>query len=183
LQRLPGSDEWSLRWFTPAVEVDLCGHATLASAHALWESGEAGEMDRIRFHTRSGVLTAERRNGWIELDFPALPSTPEAAPEWLAMALGAEPANVERSRFDYVVELANESVVRSLNPDMGLLAREPVRGFICTARGSTPYDFVSRWFGPATGVPEDPVTGSAHCALGPYWMARLGKSEFLARQV
>ncbi len=182
LQRLPGTEDWSLRWFTPEVEVDLCGHATLASAHALWESGEAREDQRLRFHTRSGILTAERRDGWIELDFPALPSTQERVPDWLEGALGAPPVNFERSRFDLVVELADERTVRGLEPDLMRLAREPVRGFIVTARGSDEYDFVSRWFGPGAGVMEDPVTGSAHSVLGPYWQARLGKSEFTAFQ-
>jgi predicted PhzF superfamily epimerase YddE/YHI9 len=182
LQRLPGSEEWSLRWFTPLVEVDLCGHATLASAHALWESGQAAEGERLHFHTRSGVLTATRRDGWIELDFPALPCERETMPAWLPAALGAEPVNFERSRFDYVVELADEATVRSLDPDLSRLMREPVRGFACTARGSGPYDFVSRYFAPACGVPEDPVTGSAHCMLGPYWAERLGKRDFVAWQ-
>jgi PhzF family phenazine biosynthesis protein len=182
LQRLPGSDEWSLRWFTPELEVDLCGHATLASAHALWESGEAHEDQRLRFHTRSGILTAERRDGWIELDFPALTSTPEAAPEWLEAALGATPVNFERSRFDLLVELADEDTVRTLAPNLMRLAEEPVRGFIVTARAAGAYDFVSRWFGPGAGVMEDPVTGSAHSVLGPYWEPRLGKSEFVAFQ-
>jgi PhzF family phenazine biosynthesis protein len=182
LQRLPGSEEWSLRWFTPEVEVDLCGHATLASAHALWESGEAREDQRIRFHTRSGILTAERRNGWIELDFPSLPSAPEPIPSWLEAALGSAPVNFERSRFDLVVELADERAVRELAPDLMRLAKEPVRGFIITARASGEYDFVSRWFGPGAGVMEDPVTGSAHSVLGPYWQQRLGKSEFTAFQ-
>lgn len=182
LQRMPGSDEWNLRWFTPEVEVDLCGHATLASAHALWESGEAGEDQLLRFHTRSGILTARRRHGWIELDFPALPSTPEPAPAWLEGALGAAPVNFERSRFDLLVELADEHTVRALQPNLMRLAEEPVRGFIVTARGSGEYDFVSRWFGPGAGIMEDPVTGSAHSVLGPYWEARLGKSAFTAYQ-
>lgn len=182
LQRLPGTDDWSLRWFTPEVEVDLCGHATLASAHALWESGEARDDQRLRFHTRSGILTAERRDGWIELDFPALPSTPEPTPDWLDAALGAPSVNVERSRFDLVVELRDERAVRELAPNVMRLAEEPVRGFIITARGSGEYDFVSRWFGPGAGVMEDPVTGSAHSVLGPYWKDRLGKDEFLAYQ-
>jgi PhzF family phenazine biosynthesis protein len=182
LQRLPGSEEWSLRWFTPEVEVDLCGHATLASAHALWESGEAREDQRLRFHTRSGVLTAQRRGGWIELDFPALPSRPEPAPEWLAGAIGAAPVNFERSRFDLVVEVADEATVRNLHPNLMRLGEEPVRGFIVTARGAGEFDFVSRFFGPAAGVMEDPVTGSAHSVLGPYWAARLGRTDFTAFQ-
>ncbi|HEX6643212.1 MAG TPA: PhzF family phenazine biosynthesis protein [Gemmatimonadales bacterium] len=182
LQRLPGTEEWSLRWFTPEVEVDLCGHATLASAHALWESGKAREDQRIHFHTRSGILTAERRNGWIELDFPALPSRPEPMPGWLAGAIGAEPVAFERSRFDLVVEVADEATVRNLRPNLARLGEEPVRGFIVTARGTGEHDFVSRFFGPAAGVMEDPVTGSAHSVLGPYWAERLGRTDFTAFQ-
>lgn len=173
---------WDLRWFTPTVEVDLCGHATLASAHALWESGAADAGATLRFHTRSGVLSAARRDGWIELDFPALPGAEEPFPSWLSEALGAEPVRVVRGPFDYLVEVASEDTVRCLEPDLGLLGKVPVRGFIVTATGSGDFDFVSRFFGPAAGVPEDPVTGSAHCALAPYWAPRTGKNEMLAYQ-
>lgn len=174
---------YRLRWFTPTVEVDLCGHATLASAHVLWESGAAQPDDVLRFRTRSGELTARRAKEWIELDFPATPAEAEAAPPNLLEALGVKARMVAKSRFDYVVEVANEKTVRNLQPDLALLATIPVRGIIVTSVASTPgFDFVSRFFGPAAGVPEDPVTGSAHACLGPYWEARLGKSEFLAYQ-
>lgn len=174
---------YRLRWFTPTVEVDLCGHATLASSHVLWESGAAKPEDRLTFHTRSGELTARRSGEWIELDFPATPAEPEAAPANLLEALGVKAKMVARSRFDYVVEVASEKIVRNLQPDLPLLATVPVRGVIVTSVATTPgFDFVSRFFAPAAGVPEDPVTGSAHACLGPYWEDRLGKSEFLAYQ-
>ena len=173
---------WDLRWFTPLTEVDLCGHATLASAHALWESGRAAANSMLHFHTRSGVLTAVQRDEWIELDFPALGGTEEPVPAWLEAALGARPERMMRGPFDFLIELDSEETVRSLRPDQGRLAAEPVRGFIVTAAGSGRYDFVSRFFAPACGIPEDPVTGSAHCALAPYWAPRLGKLEMLAYQ-
>ncbi|HMJ55789.1 MAG TPA: PhzF family phenazine biosynthesis protein [Polyangiaceae bacterium] len=172
-----------LRWFTPTVEVDLCGHATLASAHVLWEEGHLPRGERARFLSKSGTLTAEARDGLIELDFPASPTVPAAAPGPLAQALGVALTFVGTTPFDYLVEVASEDVVRGLRPDMTALARIDTRGIIVTARASTPhYDFVSRFFGPRAGVPEDPVTGSAHCALGPYWRSRLGKDAFLAHQ-
>lgn len=181
---LPENDGWRLRWFTPAVEVDLCGHATLASAHALWEEGLLGPGETARFHTRSGLLTAARDGEWIELDFPATPPEPAAAPEGLEAALGARPVRVGRSRFDLVVELESEAAVRSLRPDIGRLAQVPARGVVVTARGETAGgpDFVSRFFGPAVGVDEDPVTGSAHCALAPLWASRLGRDELVGYQ-
>jgi PhzF family phenazine biosynthesis protein len=179
---LPYSDGFSLRWFTPAVEVDLCGHATLASAHALWEEGILGESETARFHTRSGVLTATRAGDWIELDFPATPASPADAPAGLLESLGVtSPVFVGRSKFDYLVEVASEDEVRALNPDPVALARVETRGAIVTSR-SGGFDFVSRFFGPAAGVVEDPVTGSAHCCLAPYWSARLGKTEMVAFQ-
>ncbi|MBI3927872.1 MAG: PhzF family phenazine biosynthesis protein [Armatimonadetes bacterium] len=175
------SDGFDLRWFTPAVEVDLCGHATLASAHVLWEEGHLDPAETARFHTRSGLLTACREGEWIELDFPSKPEEAASAPEGLAEALGARPRYVGRSQFDYLVELESEAAVRELRPDLGRLAGLPVRGVIVTAV-SEPWDFVSRFFAPAAGVPEDPVTGSAHCCLGPFWGARLGKTEMLGFQ-
>ena len=179
---LPSSDGFSLRWFTPAVEVDLCGHATLAGAHALWEEGILGERETARFHTRSGVLTATRNGEWIELDFPATPAEPADAPDGLLESLGVtEPVFVGRSKFDYLVEVASEDQVRALAPDSVALARIDARGAIVTSR-SGEYDFASRFFAPAAGVVEDPVTGSAHCCLGPYWSARLGKTEMVAFQ-
>ena len=177
-------DGYQLRWFTPLVEVDLCGHATLASAHVLWETGETRPDETIRFHTRSGLLSARRDSDWIELDFPATPVSPCDPPPALLDALGVSPEFVGKSIFDYLVELSNEAEVRALAPDFSTLARVETRGVMATSRANGPEcDFVSRFFAPATGVDEDPVTGSAHCALGPYWQSRLGKSEFSARQV
>ena len=177
------ADGFGLRWFTPTVEVDLCGHATLAAAHVLWEEGHLPPGVAARFHTRSGLLTAERLGEWIELDFPATPERPAPSPAGLAEALGAEPRHVGRTRFDYFVELDSEATVRALRPDQGALAALPARGVIVTSRAAGDgFDFVSRFFAPASGIPEDPVTGSAHCALGPYWGARLGKAEMLAYQ-
>ncbi|HYO13780.1 MAG TPA: PhzF family phenazine biosynthesis protein [Thermoanaerobaculia bacterium] len=174
---------WRLRWFTPAVEVELCGHATLASAHVLWETGQLPGDLPARFHTRSGLLTAERRGDWIELDFPARTAEPTPAPSGLVEALAVEPLWVGKSRYDYLLELVSEAAVRSLDPDHRQLATLPVRGIIVTARSEqAPFDLVSRFFAPGAGVDEDPVTGSAHCTLGPYWAARLGKDELLAFQ-
>jgi PhzF family phenazine biosynthesis protein len=176
--------DYDLRWFSPAVEIDLCGHATLASAHALWEAGRLQPAATARFHTKSGVLTAVRRGDLIELDFPATPGQPAAAPDGLADALGAAPRYVGRSRFDYLIELASEEVVRTLRPDFARLRTLPVRGVIVTSQASTAgWDFVSRFFAPGSGIDEDPVTGSAHCALAPFWSERLGKTELIARQV
>ena len=180
---VPRADGFDLRWFTPAVEVDLCGHATLASAHVLWEDGQLAPKAEARFHTKSGLLTASKQSDWIELDFPATP--PEAAepPSGLAEALGAAPRYVGRSKYDLLVEIDSEAQVRALTPDFTALRRIPVRGIIVTSRSDSPeFDFVSRFFGPAAGIDEDPVTGSAHCALGPYWGFLLGKDALLAYQ-
>ncbi len=174
---------YDLRWFTPAVEVDLCGHATLASAHILWETGVLAAQEEARFHTRSGLLTANKRDDLIEMDFPATPAETTQVPTALSEALGALPLYVGMSKFDYLVEMASEELVRELNPDMAKLSAFPVRGIIVTAAASSAkYDFVSRFFAPAVGVDEDPVTGSAHACLGPFWSARLGKDEMLAYQ-
>jgi predicted PhzF superfamily epimerase YddE/YHI9 len=177
-------DGFDLRWFTPATEVDLCGHATLASAHALWEGGLLAPGELARFHTRSGLLTARRDGEWIELDFPALPDAPVDPPPGLTDALGARPTYIGQSRFDLLVELDGEDVVRALAPDFTRLRALGARGVIVTSRASTPgLDFVSRFFAPGAGIDEDPVTGSAHCCLGPYWAGRLGKQTLAARQV
>jgi PhzF family phenazine biosynthesis protein len=179
----PESDGYRLRWFTPTVEVDLCGHATLASAHILWDAGRLKENQPARFHTKSGVLLAVRHRDWIELDFPAKPAQIAAAPAGLVEALGAEPTFVGRNQLDYLVEIASERAVRSLKPDHSCLAALPVRGVIVTARAETAgVDFVSRFFAPGSGIPEDPVTGSAHCCLGPYWSEKLGKVELIGFQ-
>jgi PhzF family phenazine biosynthesis protein len=180
---VPQADGYALRWFTPAVEVVLCGHATLASAHVLWEDGHLPPGRQARFHTKSGLLTGDRAGEWIELDFPAKREEPAPAPAGLAEALGAAPKYIGRNQFDYLVEVDGEATVRGLKPDHGALAALPVRGVIVTARADSPgYDFVSRFFAPGSGVAEDPVTGSAHCALGPFWQSRLGKRELVAYQ-
>ena len=180
---VPQSDGYDLRWFTPSVEVDLCGHATLASAHVLWEDGHLEPGVQARFHTKSGLLTADQRGAWIELDFPATPASRAEPPAGLMEALGAKPQFVGRSRFDYLVEIEDEATVRRLDPDLGAVARVKARGVIVTSRANKgKYDFVSRFFAPQSGVPEDPVTGSAHCALAPYWSAKLGKKELMAFQ-
>jgi len=174
-------DGFSLRWFTPSVEVDLCGHATLASAHALWE--EKILETAARFHTRSGLLTATRNGEWIELDFPVKAEERAEAPPLLLESLGAKASYVGRNQFDYLVEVATEDELRALEPDHARLRTIPVRGVIVTARSSDPrFDFVSRFFAPGSGVDEDPVTGSAHCALTPYWAKKLGKNEMTAFQ-
>ena len=184
---LPRADGgFDLRWFTPLVEVDLCGHATLASAHRLWEAGIAGE-EPIRFHTRSGVLTATRSGADIELDFPSQPPSEAAPPVGLAEGLGAAPVWTGRNaQDDLFVELADEKAVRALDPGFGALARIPARGIVVTAAAERPaesgYDFVSRFFAPRVGIDEDPVTGSAHCALAPFWSGRTGRAELVGWQ-
>ena len=188
LVRRPGASGddagFDLRWFTPAVEVALCGHATLASAHALWEGGHLPAGEIARFHTKSGVLTAARQGDWIELNFPATPDQPSPAPDGLLDALGVTPVYVGKSRFDYLVEVDGESVVRALAPDFARLRALPVRGITVTSLASSAdCDFVSRFFAPASGIDEDPVTGSAHCCLTPYWSRKLGRTEFVARQL
>jgi len=179
----PEDGGYRLRWFTPAVEVELCGHATLASAHVLWESGRLAPGETARFQTLSGLLTAGRDGDWIELDFPARTAEPVEPPPGLLEALGVEPVFVGKSRYDYFLEVAGEDAVRAVAPDFRVLRSLPVRGIIVTARGtSNPFDFVSRFFAPGAGVDEDPVTGSAHCTLAPYWTSRLGRNELLAYQ-
>jgi len=179
----PEGSGYHLRWFTPTLEVDLCGHATLASAHVLWETGRAGPGTRIDFHTRSGRLSAERQGAWIELDFPAKPVEPVGSPPDLLPALGVTARFVGRNRLDYLVEVDGETTVRAITPDFARLALLPVRGVMVTSGSDKPaYDFVSRFFAPGSGIAEDPVTGSAHCALGPYWTLRLGKAQLLGYQ-
>ena len=179
-------DGFDLRWFTPAVEVPLCGHATLASAHVLWEDDHLPTDTPAHFHTRSGLLTATRQDGWISLDFPALPVEPASVPEALVQALQVTPLYVGESRASgdrYLVEVASEELVRALQPDFTLLKTLPVQGAIVTSRAtSAGFDFVSRYFAPRAGIDEDPVTGSAHCCLGPFWRQRLNKDTFTAYQ-
>jgi PhzF family phenazine biosynthesis protein len=178
-----GDGSYDLRWFTPTVEVDLCGHATLASAHVLWEEGRLKPEETARFHTRSGLLTASRDQEFIWLDFPATHPEPADPPHALKSGLGTSLRYVGRTRFDYLVEVASETAVREMGPDLNALASLPVRGVIVTARSEQPeYDFVSRFFAPAAGVPEDPVTGSAHCGLGPFWGAKLEKKRLVGFQ-
>lgn len=181
---VPRNGDFDLRWLTPAVEVDLCGHATIGSAHVLWQDGHLPGGKQARFHTRSGLLTADRRGDWIELDFPAKIATAADAPPELLPALGVPaPVAVTRNQFDYMVEVESEQQLRSLKPDHTALRRIPVRGVIVTARSSAAeFDFVSRFFAPQSGIDEDPVTGSAHTALGPYWAAKLGKKEMTGYQ-
>jgi PhzF family phenazine biosynthesis protein len=177
-----GDGRFAIRWFTPEVEVSLCGHATLASAHALWLSGRASG-DAVRFDTASGELRARRDGELVELDFPRREAERTAPPADLIEALGAMPSFVGKSgERDYLLELADEATIRGLEPDFALLGNVEARGVIVTARGSGGYDFVSRFFAPASGIAEDPVTGSAHCTLGPYWAARLRKDDLLAYQ-
>ena len=183
---LPMEQGFSLRWFTPRVEVDLCGHATLASAHALWELGRIPPNETAVFHTRSGVLTADRSGEWIVLDFPADPPLESGPPSGLSEALGVAPSDVvhvKKHRFALLAELASEKLVRNLQPDMQSIQEWESLGLIVTSRSDThEYDFISRFFAPKAGIPEDPVTGAAHCCLGPYWSERLGKNSFLAYQ-
>lgn len=180
---LPGDERYNLRWFTPSMEVDLCGHATLASAHALWETGAIATDETIEFDTRSGILSARRSGDWIELDFPATPEEEASCNIDLERALGATPSYVGKSTFDFLVEFPSEQVVRELEPDFIVVERAAARGIIVTARAATDeYDFVSRFFAPQSGVAEDPVTGSSHCCLAPYWARRLGKDELVGYQ-
>ena len=174
---------FDLRWFTPQVEVDLCGHATLASAHVLWQQGLVKPADEIAFQTKSGILKAVRKGSEIELDFPLMPEEPAQPPADFLTALKVTPQYVGKSRFDYLVEIGSEVELRGMAPDFKLLGAVSARGVIVTSRSSDPqFDFVSRFFAPACGIDEDPVTGSAHCCLGAFWKKRLGKSEFLAYQ-
>jgi PhzF family phenazine biosynthesis protein len=173
---------YELRWFTPTVEVDLCGHATLASAHALWTAGII-RAEPIHFHTRSGVLTCTRNGEFIELDFPATPATVVSAPTGLAEALGAAPREVLQSKFDFVAIYDDVELMRSLKPDFRKLDSFPVRGVIVSALSDDPqFAFQARFFGPASGINEDPVTGSAYCSLLPYWAAKLDQTEMTAYQ-
>jgi PhzF family phenazine biosynthesis protein len=172
-----------LRWFTPRVEVDLCGHATIASAHVLWEDGHIPSDATAHFRTRSGWLSATQSDGWITLDFPANPIDRPIDPEPVARALGVPVVFAGMSRFDLLAELESEAVVRSLSPDFGLIEALPARGLIVASRAETPgFDFVSRFFAPRVGIAEDPVTGSAHSVLGPYWASKLGRSELVGYQ-
>jgi PhzF family phenazine biosynthesis protein len=181
---VPGARGFGLRWFTPQCEVELCGHATLASAHVLWHEGIAPASQVLRFQTRSGELTADQRRRLIELDFPVrLPLTAKT-PAGLARALGHQPIAAARCADDLLVELDSATSVQKLQPDIAAIAKLPFRGLIVTARSKAHgIDFVSRFFAPRVGVPEDPVTGSAHCALAPYWTQRLKRSTLRGHQL
>ena len=177
---------YNLRWFTPTTEVDLCGHATLASAHILWEQNYLSKNEEARFYTKSGLLTARNMsNGWIELNFPSEPDYETTIPIDLFESLGVQSKYVGKNRFDYIIELNSEGEVRNLNPDFNALCKISCRGVIVTSKSATSkeYDFVSRFFAPGVGINEDPVTGSAHCCLAPYWTKKLGKNQLIARQV
>lgn len=179
----PAPGGWNLRWFTPQVEVDLCGHATLASAHVLWETGRLAKSAPAQFSTRSGQLTAIHRGQAIEMDFPAKVVRACEPPELLLAGLGAVPRWVGSNGMDFLVELVDDSAVRALRPDFARLRQLPGRGVIVTASGGGGgYDFVSRFFAPGNGVDEDPVTGSSHCALGPYWAERFRKTDLVGYQ-
>jgi PhzF family phenazine biosynthesis protein len=180
---LPEGDAWRLRWFTPRLEVRLCGHATLASAHILWESGREPKDRELRFNTLSGELSARLNSGWIEMNFPRTDVVPSEPPAGLFEALGAEAVFVGKYRASYLAEFADEAQVRALQPDFSALEKVQSRVVIVTARSVDPrYDFISRLFSPQIGVPEDPVTGSSHAVLAPYWSAKLGKTSLRAYQ-
>ena len=177
---VPSGEGFELRWFTPVDEVELCGHATLASAHILFE--KLGYKEKvIRFATRSGELTVEKRGDGLRMDLPALPPAPVAAPAALVEGLGVAPLEV-LAAGDYLAVFESEAAIRAIHPNHAALERLDLRGVIVTAPGDNT-DFVSRFFAPALGVPEDPVTGSAHCTLAPYWAGKLGKNSLSARQV
>jgi PhzF family phenazine biosynthesis protein len=181
---LAHEDGFDLRWFTPTVEVELCGHATLAAAHVLWEDGHLSVDEVARFHTRSGVLEARRLEGWIEMDFPAEVAEMIEPPATLAAALGTTPLSVRRNRMDLLVEVDNEKTLRTLRPEFARIRELDARGVIVTAPAlSQRFDFVSRFFAPRVGVDEDAATGSAHCALAPFWSERLGRDSLTGYQV
>lgn len=176
----PGEGSYALRWFTPTTEVGLCGHATLAAGHVLWE--ELGETaPALRFATRSGVLTLKRAEGLLWMDFPARPATPRSAPVELAEALALQPEAV-LAADDWLIVLDSAEALRTLSPDMRQLAGLDLRGVIATAADDGEYDFLSRFFAPSCGIDEDPVTGSAHCTLAPYWGERLGRQRLRGYQ-
>jgi PhzF family phenazine biosynthesis protein len=180
----PQDGGFNLRWFTPETEVDLCGHATLASAHTLWETGVLPIEREAIFFTKSGRLSAKRDGEYIVLNFPLEEDNPVETPEALQKSLGVPFIYTGRNRMDYIVEVGDEETVRKLEPDFEIMKEIDARGVIVTSPSANPeYDFVSRFFAPGLGVPEDPVTGSAHCCLGPYWQRRLGKEEMAAHQV
>jgi PhzF family phenazine biosynthesis protein len=179
----PKRASFGLRWFTPTLEVDLCGHATLAAAHAMWEAAIVGSGNQIVFETKSGKLIATAAGEWIELDFPATPPEAVEANCLLADSLGAALSYVGRTKFDYLVLVSSEQELRAISPDFAALKTLGTRGVIITSPSADPqFDFVSRFFAPGSGIDEDPVTGSAHCALAPFWRERTGKTEMVGYQ-
>ncbi|MCC5613844.1 PhzF family phenazine biosynthesis protein [Nostoc sp. CHAB 5836] len=178
------NDRFNLRWFTPTVEVPLCGHATLASAHVLWSEGHLSPNEVARFYTKSGVLVAKLQGEWIELDFPVNHSQATVAPPELGQALGVPYKSVCQNALGYLVELESEELVRQIQPNFQLLKTLPISGVIVTSLTppDSQYDFVSRFFAPGVGVNEDPVTGAAHCCLAVFWRDRLHKDQLLAYQ-
>lgn len=186
---IKGKDGFNLRWFTPTTEVPLCGHATLATAHALWSEGHLAKEKSAQFNTLSGLLIANfvssDQGDWIELDFPANLSTETAAPPDLITALGVPLKAVQKNSLGYLVEVDSAQIVRDLKPNFSLLKTLAIPDVVVTslAEQNTDYDFVSRFFAPGLGIDEDPVTGAAHCCLAPYWRSKLGKDRFLAQQV
>jgi PhzF family phenazine biosynthesis protein len=180
---LPEGEGYRLRWFTPTTEVELCGHATMASAHILYETGRIAKDKIAKFYTLSGELQAKYIDGNIELNFPEEAPLGTSMPDNLAESLDIDTWEyVGKNRFDYIIELKNEQDIRSLKPNFSLLAQVPARGIIITAAASGKYDFISRFFCPNVGINEDPVTGSAHCCLAPYWQTKLGKEKMWAYQ-
>lgn len=181
---VPNALGFDLRWFTPTTEVDLCGHATIASSVVLVQLGKLADGSEVAFSTRSGTLGAKRKGSQIQLDFPALPAKPCEPPAGVLESINVQSRYVGRSTFDVLVEVESERVVRGLTPDFQRLGAVNCRGLIATARSDDPrFDFVSRFFAPAVGVDEDPVCGSAHCCLAPYWSERLGKTAMIGHQV
>jgi len=178
---VPDGSDYRLRWFTPVLEVPLCGHATLASAAVVMERLQPGRR-KVVFHTASGTLSVNRTDAGYVMDFPARLAEPVAVPPGMAEALGVVPIEVFADASNYTALLESASAVRALTPDIAAIARLNRSGVIVTAAGDENYDFVSRYFAPTKGIPEDPVTGGAHCMLAPYWAKRLGKSEFRAYQ-
>lgn len=180
---LKQEDGYSLRWFTPTTEVPLCGHATLASAHVLWSEQHLSPNQEACFHSKSGLLVAKKQGNWIELNFPVSHSEAIAIPPELSHALGVPIEIVLKNPFTYLVEVESEELIRNMQPDFTLLAKLFPKVIVTSKTGSdSEYDFVSRFFAPGVGINEDPVTGSAHCSLAPFWRDRLNKDEFLAYQ-
>ena len=181
---LKQESDFNLRWFTPTTEVPLCGHATLASAHTLWTEGYLKPEEVANFHTLSGLLKAQLRGDWIELDFPANVSEVITTPTELLTALGVSIKTTVKNSLGYLVEVESASIVRDLQPNFSLLKTLSIPGVIVTSIGETDseYDFISRFFAPGLGIYEDPVTGAAHCCLAPFWRNKLQQDEFLAYQ-